>query len=101
MTTPQISPLAFFADLKWLNHKPLLDTMEPYRRKMFTESLFTFDDSGRPQYDFVLNGRAKKNNKTTDLVLAALYRFLAWEAPEGNDCYILANDEGQATTTFR
>jgi len=29
-------------------------------------------------------------------VLATFYRFLAWPSPVGNDCYILANDEGQA-----
>jgi hypothetical protein len=29
-------------------------------------------------------------------VLAGLYRFLAWPSSEGNDAYILANDEGQA-----
>ena len=49
-----------------------------------------------PRYDRVLCGRAKKNWKTTDLVLAALYRFLAWPSAAGNDCFILANDEGQA-----
>ena len=44
----------------------------------------------------VVRGVAKKNYKTTDLSLAALYRFLMWRAPAGNDCFILANDEGQA-----
>jgi phage terminase large subunit-like protein len=29
-------------------------------------------------------------------VLAALYRFLVWPSSAGNDCFILANDEGQA-----
>ena len=41
-------------------------------------------------------GRAKKNWKTSDLVLAGVYRFLAWPSAAGNDCFILANDEGQA-----
>ena len=44
----------------------------------------------------MLSGRAKKNYKTTDLILAALYRFLVWPSKLGNDCYLLANDEGQA-----
>ena len=43
-----------------------------------------------------LCGRAKKNWKTSDLVLACVYRFLAWPSAAGNDGYILANDEGQA-----
>jgi hypothetical protein len=43
-----------------------------------------------------LTGRGKKNWKSADLILAALYRFLAWESPQGNDCFLLANDEGQA-----
>ncbi len=30
------------------------------------------------------------------MILAALYRFLAWDSPQGNDCFLLANDEGQA-----
>jgi hypothetical protein len=29
-------------------------------------------------------------------MLAALYRFHAWPSALGNDCFILANDEGQA-----
>ena len=33
---------------------------------------------------------------TTDLILAALYRFLAWPSIQGNDAFLLANDEGQA-----
>jgi hypothetical protein len=43
-----------------------------------------------------LIGRAKKNNKTSDLVFAALYKFLACDSPLGNDGYIVANDEEQA-----
>jgi hypothetical protein len=59
-------------------------------------ALYTFDEDGRPQYNFVLNGRGKKNWKTADLILAALYRWLVWPSDKGNDCFILANDEGQA-----
>jgi hypothetical protein len=91
------SPAAFFSALRWLDGRPLLDTIEHYRRRMFAESLYAFDANGRPIYDRVLSGRAKKNWKSTDLVLASLYRFLAWEAgPAGNDCLVVSNDEGQA-----
>jgi hypothetical protein len=89
-------PFAFFGALVWLDGRPLMSTIEPYRQAILSDALFTFDDDGRPQFNFVLCGRAKKNWKTTDLCLAALYRFLAWPSDAGNDCYILANDEGQA-----
>src|SRR5580693_6792130 len=79
--------------LGWLDGRPLLSTIEPYRRQIFNDVLFTFDPDMRPRYDRYLGGRAKKNWKTADLILAALYRFLAWESPAGNDSFILANDE--------
>jgi phage terminase large subunit-like protein len=93
---PPPDPLQFFSHLVWLNGKPLLDTIEPYRRAIFTEVLTTTDDDGRPRYSLALCGRAKKNFKTADLVLASLYKLLACNSPHGNDCFILANDEGQA-----
>ena len=89
-------PADFFAHLKWLDGRQLLDSLEPYRRDIFDTVLATFDPDGRPRYSLVLCGRAKKNWKSADLVLAALYRFLAWPSGQGNDSYILANDEGQA-----
>jgi hypothetical protein len=55
-----------------------------------------FELDGRPKINFVLCGRGKKNWKTSDLILAALYRFLVWLGDKGNDCFILANEEGQA-----
>lgn len=61
-----------------------------------TEALYTFRPDGSPLFNLILSGRAKKNWKTTDLGLAALYRFLIWQSPLGNDAFILANDEGQA-----
>jgi len=73
----------------------LLDTIELYRRAIFDAVLYTFDGD-RPQYNLAVCGRAKKNWKTCDLILAALYRLLVWPSPQGNDCFILANDEGQA-----
>src|SRR5262249_27725074 len=38
----------------------------------------------------------KKNWKSADLVLATLFCLVANDDPAGNQCYILANDEGQA-----
>jgi hypothetical protein len=91
-----ISPLEFFSHLKWIDDRPLLDIIELYRQRIFTEALHTFDADGRPHYNLALTGRGKKNWKSADLILAALYRFLAWDSPQGNDCFLLANDEGQA-----
>ena len=89
------SPLAFFDKLRWLDGRALLATIEPYRRAIFESVLYTFDGD-RPRYNLAVCGRAKKNWKTSDLILAALYRLLVWPSPQGNDCFILANDEGQA-----
>jgi hypothetical protein len=92
-----IAPLDFYGHLVWLDGRPLLDTIEPYRRAILTEALFTFEDDGRPKYNLVLSGRAKKNYKSTDLILASFYRLFAWPSSSaGNDCFLLANDEGQA-----
>jgi hypothetical protein len=93
---PIPSSLEFFEKLQWLDGRPLLDTIEPYRRLIFTEALDTFDPDGRPKYNLALSGRAKKNWKTADLILAGLYRLLVWPSDKGNDGFILANDEGQA-----
>ncbi len=87
-------PLDFFDHLKWLDGRPLMKTIEPYRAKMFTDALYTFGPDDRPQYNLVLSGRGKKNFKTSDMVLACFYRFLAWPTP--GDAYLLANDEDQA-----
>ena len=89
-------PFDFFRPLRWLNGKSLLDTIESYRRRTFAEALYTFDAAGWPVYNRVLCGRGKKNFKTADLTLAALYRFLAWPSATGNDAFIIANDEEQA-----
>jgi hypothetical protein len=42
------------------------------------------------------SGAGEKNWKSADLILAGLYRFLVWPSPQGNDCFVLANDENQA-----
>ena len=87
MTQP--TPTEFFSGLKWIDGRPLLDTIEPYRMAIFNAVL-------AGNYTMALCGRAKKNWKTADLILAALYRLLAWQAPAGNDCLLLANDLDQA-----
>ncbi|MBI3059123.1 MAG: hypothetical protein HYY81_07430 [Deltaproteobacteria bacterium] len=92
----QISPIEFFRALRWIDKRPLLDVIEDYRRRIFEQALFTFDEDGRPRFNLALMGRAKKNFKSADLILAALYRLLAWHSEGGNQCYCLANDEGQA-----
>ncbi len=89
-------PLEWFAALRWLDGRNLLETIEPYRRDLFARVLYSFNADGFPVYNRVLSGRAKKNFKTADLTLAALYRFLAWPSPAGNDAFIIANDEEQA-----
>ena len=81
--------------LRWLNGTPLRDRIEPYRRRIFEAAFETRDESGQPRYNLIVTGRAKKNAKTLDLVLAALYCLLV-PSPGGNQCYLLANDEGQA-----
>lgn len=90
------SPVEFFGHLNWLDGRRLVDTIEPYRQAIFNDVLYTFDRDGRPRFNLALCGRAKKNWKTADLILAGLYRFLAWPSEQGNDAFILANDEGQA-----
>ena len=94
----QVDPLDFFRLLTWIDGRPLLDVMEPYRQQTLHKALYTFRHDGSPLYRRVLNGRAKKNFKTTDSVLSTLYKCLIWK-PAGaqlNQCYYVASDLGQA-----
>jgi hypothetical protein len=101
-TAPAVpSPTAFFRHLVWLDGRPLLEVIEPYRRRILQSALYSFDASGRPRFNMVLTGRAKKNWKSADLILAAFYRFLVWRSAAGNDCFLLANDEGQAADDLK
>lgn len=79
----------FCAALRWLDGRPLLETIEPYRMRIFEEAL-----SGR--YNLVLCGRAKKNWKSFDLILVGLYRLLVGDSIHGSDGFLIANDEDQA-----
>ncbi len=95
MVNAPASPLGFLAELRWLDGRPLLDGIEPYRRRIF-EDAFSVDADGVPRYSLVLCGRGKKNSKSLDLVLAGLYSLLLRDAPQGAGGFLLANDEDQA-----
>ena len=90
------SSLGFFSTLKWIDGKPLIKTIEPYRRRLFAAALDTVGQDGLPVINLVVSGRGKKNWKSADLVLAALYKLMTPGSPQGSDGFILANDEGQA-----
>ena len=94
----QLDPLKFFNLCRWLDRRPLLTVMEPYRQTILHDALYAFREDGAPQYKRVLTGRAKKNSKTSDAVWAALYKLLAWKAAgqKGNQIYFVASDLGQA-----
>jgi hypothetical protein len=83
--------------LKWIDGTPLMRHIEPYRMRVFEQALDTFDADGRPRFNLIVCGRAKKNWKTADLCLAALFALIS-ESPSGhdNECYLLANDADQA-----
>ena len=95
------SPLDFFGRLNWIDGRSLLSVIDRYRAAIFADVLWSFDGDGNPRYNVALLGRAKKNWKTADLCLAALYRFLVWPSPLGNDAYIVASDEGQAADDLK
>src|SRR5688572_27992301 len=81
----------FIRPLRWLDGRPLADTIEPYRWRIFEQMFDGVDEDGQPRRNLALVGRSKKNFKTTDLDLAALYCLLANDSPGGNQCYIIAN----------
>jgi hypothetical protein len=89
-----LDPLALFSTLRWLDGRPLLDTIEPYRRRIF-EAASEKTAEGSARYNLILAGRAKKNWKSADLILSAFYALFD-PSPGGQQCYLLANDEGQA-----
>jgi hypothetical protein len=90
--------LEFFADLRWLDGRPLLDTIEDYRRRIFVQALDERRPDGSPRFNLVLCGRAKKNFKTSDMILAALHVLMIRDdSPQGATCYIVASDEDQAS----
>jgi hypothetical protein len=80
----------------WLDGTPILFRIEPYRRRILSDVLDTADTTGGLRYNLALLGRAKKNAKSLDLVLAALFACFANDSALGNECYVIASDEGQA-----
>jgi hypothetical protein len=95
--SPQIHILQFARTLRWLDGKPLLETMEPYRQRILTEAIDAWDDEqNRPMYNAVLTGRGKKCWKTFDGILAGLHRLMTWKTSHGNDCRVVSFDIEQA-----
>ena len=96
-TTPSIRWGHVLGLLKWIDGTPLFQHIEPYRARLFDLALDTFEPDGRPRFNLIVCGRGKKNWKTTDLVVAALFALVS-ESPAGHDseCYLLANDADQA-----
>ncbi len=92
----QVPILDFLSSLRWIDKRPLLDVVEPYRRKILTEIVDTTDPDGRPRYNQALTGRGKKNWKTADMLFAAAHRLIAWKTPLGNDCLVVSFDIEQA-----
>src|SRR5262245_41875289 len=93
----QVPPMKFFELLLWLDGTPLINHIEPYRRAILNDILYSFDPDGRLTYNNALTGRGKKNWKTADMLLAALYRLVAWKTVGGNDVYIVSFDLEQAS----
>ncbi len=92
----RLTALEFYASLNWIDGRPLLDVIEPYRQRLMTAFLDTVDADGRLHYNLGLAGRSKKNWKSADLVLIGFDALLANDSPGGNQVYLLANDEEQA-----
>jgi len=90
-----IRVLDFLRLVVWLDGRPILNHLEPYRQKILTDVLDT-RDGDRMKFNLALLGRGKKNAKSLDLCLAALFALLANDSPHGNEVYIIASDEGQA-----
>jgi hypothetical protein len=89
-----ISVLDWLDGLNWIDGKPL--RLEPYRREIFRKAFDTYRDNGMPQYTIVVAGRAKKNSKSTDLILAGLFCLTSRDSSQGSDVLLVANDEDQA-----
>ncbi len=91
----RVDPLEFFGLLRWIDGRPLLDTMEEFRQRAFQEFYLTAGSDGLPRYNLGLFMRAKKNWKSADLILHGFYN-LCQPCPHGQQCYVVANDEDQA-----
>ena len=86
----------FVQPLLWLDGAPLASRIEPYRWRIFDQAFQRRADLALAfAFTLVLTGRAKKNWKTADLILAELFALMD-DSPGGNQVYHVANDEGQA-----
>jgi hypothetical protein len=89
-----ISAETFLSSLNWIDSQPLV--IEDYRKDIFRKALDTYRDDDVPMFTLVLAGRGKKNHKSTDLILAALFVLMCRESPQGSDALLVANDADQA-----
>jgi hypothetical protein len=87
--------LEVFLRLRWIDQRPLPQVLEPYRCELFQRFFDERLDDGHPRYNLGLFGRGKKNWKSADLILGAMYALLT-DSPGGSQVYVVANDEGQA-----
>ena len=94
----QVDPNRFWERLQWIDGRPLPVVMEDYRRDILRRGVYSFRPDGSPLYRRILTGRAKKNSKSSDAVLASLYKLIVWrpEGNKGNECFFVASDIGQA-----
>jgi hypothetical protein len=97
MKKSRMSCLHFLSKLQWLDGRPLLDTVEEYRREIFRQAFDEVGDDGKARFNLVLAGRGKKNSKSADLDLAALYAVVGKpKTAQGNVGLLIANSEDQA-----
>ncbi len=88
----QPHPFDFFSKLRWIDGRPLLPRIEPYRRAIF-EAAYQHDDgldrgtpgtASRVKYNLILCGRPKKELEDSRLgfvvlVQAVFLALLEWE----------------------
>ena len=90
-----LDQLEFFGRLRWIDGRPLLDTIEPYRRELFTKALDTFEPDGRPH----LTWWFVAGQKELEIVRPGFGRAVQAvnsQITARQSFFILANDEGQA-----
>lgn len=87
---------ALFQRMRWLDGSLLLPRIEPYRLRLFSRFFDEREANGRPRFNLSLSGRGKKNNKSLDLCLAELIAVME-DSASGSQCYLLANDQAQAS----
>ncbi len=87
------SCLSFFQKLAWIDGERF--TIEPYREQIFTRFFDERRDDGALQFNLGLFGRGKKNWKSADLCLGALWALFE-PTPGQHEVLIVAFDEDQA-----